>query len=200
MTIDCCDLACPEPVLRTKKALEELPDDSILEVLVNSASSVANVRRFAENQGYECRSQEKEDGKTLLTIIKGFACELPASESDETPEPFLNRTIFVKDDKVGEGELGLILMKGFLKTTLEFERLPKNIVFVNRGVFLTTDAQKHAEIIEILKQLQERGVNIYSCGLCMNHYGIAPEALAVGEIGNAYDTMDMLLHTEVVPL
>ncbi|ADV47075.1 sulfurtransferase-like selenium metabolism protein YedF [Nitratifractor salsuginis] len=197
MRIDCCDLACPEPVLRTKKALEELPENSILEVLVNSASSVANVRRFAENQGYECRSEAQEEGKTLMTIIKGFACEIAEAEEQA---PFLDRTLFIKDDKVGEGELGLILMKGFLKTTLEFERLPRNIVFVNRGVFLTTDEAKHGEIIGILRQLQERGVRIYSCGLCMNHYGIAPEALKVGEIGNAYDTMDMLLHTDTVTL
>ena len=200
MTIDCCDLACPEPVLRTKKALEELPEDSILEVLVNSASSVANVRRFAENQGYECRSEEREEGKTLLTIIKGFACEIAAPAPAEDREPFLNRTLFVKDDKVGEGELGGILMQGFLKAALEFDRLPKNIVFVNRGVFLTTDSQKHGEIIGILKELEKRGVKIYSCGLCMNHFGIAPESLSVGEIGNAYDTMDMLLHTDVTTL
>jgi len=198
MRIDCCDLACPEPVLRTKKALEELPQDSILEVLVNSLSSVANVRRFAENQGYECRAEEQEGGKTLLTIIKGFACEIANDEGAKAP--FLDRTLFIKDDKVGEGELGFILMKGFLKTTLEFDRLPRNIVFVNRGVFLTTDESTHGEIIEILRQLQDRGVAIYSCGLCMNHYGIAPESLKVGEIGNAYDTMDMLLHTETVTL
>jgi peroxiredoxin family protein len=90
-------------------------------------------------------------------------------------------------------------MKGFLKTTLEFKKLPKNIVFVNKGVFLTTK-DENKEIIEILKEFEKRGVKIYSCGLCMNHYNIAPEELKVGEIGNAYDTMDMLLHTEVVSL
>ncbi|WP_456456224.1 sulfurtransferase-like selenium metabolism protein YedF [Nitratifractor sp.] len=199
MTINCCDLACPEPVLRTKKALEELPEDSILEVRVNSASSVANVQRFARNQGYECRV-EVQGEQTLLTIIKGFACEIAAPAPAEERESFLNRTLFVKDDKVGEGELGGILMQGFLKAALEFDRLPKNIVFVNRGVFLTTDPQKHGEIIGILKELEKRGVKIYSCGLCMNHFGIAPESLAVGEIGNAYDTMDMLLHTDVTSL
>jgi peroxiredoxin family protein len=66
-------------------------------------------------------------------------------------------------------------------------------------VFLTTK-EENQEIIDILKEFEKRGVKIYSCGLCMNHYGIAPEELKVGEIGNAYDTMDMLLHTEVVSL
>jgi selenium metabolism protein YedF len=191
--IDCRNLACPEPVLRTKKALEEM-DEGILEVLVNSISSVQNVKRYATNQGLEAKVEDLGNGESVITIIKGYECAI-ASEDNE----FLEKTIFIKDDKVGEGELGKILMKGFLKTTLEFKKLPKNIVFVNKGVFLTTK-DENKEIIEILKEFEKRGVKIYSCGLCMNHYNIAPEELKVGEIGNAYDTMDMLLHTEVVSL
>ena len=198
MKLDCCNLACPEPVLRTKKALEEMPEDSVLEVIVNAASSVANVERFASNSGYECRREEGENGTTLITIVKGYACEISAEEKKK--ESFLNRTIFIKDDKVGEGELGSVLMKGFLKSTLEFDRLPKNIVLVNRGVYLTTDTNRYEEVIGYLRELESRGVKIYSCGLCLNHYGIDTEKVQVGEIGNAYDTMDMLLHTEVTPL
>ena len=191
--IDCRNLACPEPVLRTKKALEEM-DEGILEVVVNSISSVQNVKRYATNQGLEAKVEELGNGESVITIVKGYECAI-VSEDNE----FLEKTIFIKDDKVGEGELGKILMKGFLKTTLEFKKLPKNIVFVNKGVFLTTK-DENKEIIEILKEFEKRGVKIYSCGLCMNHYNIAPEELKVGEIGNAYDTMDMLLHTEVISL
>jgi selenium metabolism protein YedF len=191
--IDCRNLACPKPVLKTKKALEEM-DEGILEVLVNSISSVQNVKRYATNQGLEAKVEELGNGESVITIVKGYECVI-ASEDNE----FLEKTIFIKDDKVGDGELGKILMKGFLKTTLEFKKLPKNIVFVNKGVFLTTK-DENKEIIEILKEFEKRGVKIYSCGLCMNHYNIAPEELKVGEIGNAYDTMDMLLHTKVVNL
>jgi hypothetical protein len=34
----------------------------------------------------------------------------------------------------------------------------------------------------------------------MEHYKIDPSELIVGEIGNAYDTMDMLLHTQTITL
>jgi selenium metabolism protein YedF len=193
--IDCRNLACPQPVLETKKALEEI-DEGILEVLVNSVSSVQNVKRYAENQGFEPKVEELENGESLITIVKGYECTIVANEDGEK---FLNKSLFIKTDKVGNGELGTILMKGFLKTTLEFKKLPKNIIFVNEGVFLTTK-DENKEVIEILKEFESRGVKIYSCGLCMNHYNIAPEELKVGEIGNAYDTMDMLLHTEVVSL
>ena len=195
MKIDCCDLACPEPVLKTKKALEELEDDSILEVVTNSISSLENIKRFAKKNGYEKRTEGLEDGKTLITIIKGYECAIePSSE-----EKFLNKTVFVKTDKIGAGELGTILMKSFLKTILEFKELPKNIVFVNEGVFLTTK-EENLDLIENLKKLEEKGVNIYSCGLCLNFYNIDPSELKVGEIGNAYDSVDMLLNTDAVSL
>ena len=195
MKINCCDLACPQPVLDTKKALEELGDDSLLEVLVNSVSSVENVKRFASKQGYESRTQELKDGKTLITIIKGYECAVVPKEEKN----FLNKTVFVKTDKIGNGELGTILMKSFLKTMLEFKALPKNIVFVNEGVFLTTK-EENLDLIESLKELENRGVNIYSCGLCLNFYKISAEELKVGEIGNAYDSVDMLLNTDALTL
>jgi len=194
--IDCRNMACPQPVLETKKALEEM-DEGILEVLVNSVSSVQNVKRYAMNNGFEPKVEELDGGDTLITIVKGYECAIVAD--DENEEEFLNKSLFIKTDKVGNGELGSVLMKGFLKTTLEFKKLPKNIIFVNEGVFLTTK-DENKEVIEILKEFEKRGVKIYSCGLCMNHYNIPAEDLKVGEIGNAYDTMDMLLHTEVISL
>jgi len=195
MKIDCCDLACPEPVLKTKKALEELEDDSLLEVLVNSVSSVENVKRFASKSGYESRVEELEDGKTLVTIIKGYECTIAPKEEKN----FLNKTVFVKTDKMGNGELGTTLMKSFLKTMLEFKALPKNLVFVNEGVYLTTK-EENLDLIENLKELEKRGVKIYSCGLCLNFYNIPTDELKVGEIGNAYDSVDMLLNSDVVSL
>jgi len=195
MRIDCCDLACPEPVLRTKKALEELEDNSILEVMVNSVSSVENIKRFASKQGYESRVESSKDGKSIITIIKGYECAIMPNKE----EKFLNKTIFVKSDKIGAGELGKKLMKSFLNTISEFKALPKHIVFVNEGVFLTTKEENH-DLIESLQNLEERGVKIYSCGLCLNYYKISTNDLKVGEIGNAYDSVDMLLNSESVTL
>ena len=195
MKINCCDLACPQPVLETKKALEELSDDSILEVLVNSVSSIENVKRFATKQSYESRVEDLSDGKTLITIIKGYECMIPSSKE----KSFLNKTVFIKTDKIGNGELGTTLMKSFLKTMLEFKALPENLVFVNEGVFLTTK-DENLDLIESLKELENRGTNIYSCGLCLNFYNIPTQELKVGVIGNAYDSVDMLLNTDTVTL
>ena len=190
--IDCRNMDCPKPVLETKKELEQMKE-GVLEVLVNSISSIENVKRYAINNGFKVKV-EKNEQEAVITIVKGYECVV---DTNKNKEEFLDKTLFIKSDKVGSGELGSMLIKGFLKTALEFKKLPKNIIFVNEGIFLTT---KNEETIKILKEFEKRGVKIYSCGLCMNYFKIDPNELKVGEIGNAYDTMDMLLHTQVISL
>jgi len=191
MKIDCSGLACPEPVLRTKKALEELPNDSVLEVVVNSVASKENVLRFAQNGGFDARAEDVSEGKSLITIVKGFTCNVLA---DAKKDGFLDKTLFLKSDKVGEGELGAKLIVGFLKSTLELPKLPRRVVCVNQAVLLTT-ADENAPIMEVFKALEAKGVEIYSCGVCLEYYGVT-DKLKVGKIGNAYGTIEMLFGGE----
>ncbi len=193
MKIDCCGLACPEPVLQTKKALESMGEDAVLEVMVDSLASKENVLRFAKNAGYEARSEEREEGKSIIAIIKGFTCNV-ATEAKS--EQFLEKTLFLKSDSMGEGELGKMLTVGFLKSTLELPKLPKRIVCVNTAVYLTT-ADEGAPVMEILKAFEAKGVEIYSCGICLEFYGVAKK-LKVGLIGNAFGTVEMLFGGEGV--
>jgi selenium metabolism protein YedF len=196
MTLNCKNLDCPKPVLELKKALEALPDDGIIELALNSVSSVENCRRFALSQGCTEESEVLNDGTTMMKIVKGFGCDLTPEKPNDS---LLNRTIFIKTDRIGNGELGKKLMNGFLKTTLEFDALPQYIIFVNEGVLLTTQ-QENSGIIESLQSLCTRGVTVYTCGLCLGDFGIDPTSVQVGEIGNAYDTMRILLSTDVVSL
>ena len=196
MHLDCKNLDCPKPVLELKKALEALNDDGIIEVELNSVSSIENCKRFALSQGCTTTQEQRSNSVTVMKIIKGFGCDVMVETNQET---LLNRTIFVKTDRIGNGELGKKLMGGFLKTTLEFESLPRYIIFVNEGVLLTTQEENN-EIIESLQALAARGVTIYSCGLCLQALEINPASLKVGEIGNAYDTMRILLSTDEVSL
>jgi selenium metabolism protein YedF len=189
MKIDCRNLACPEPVLQTKKALDELPNDSVLEVLVNSVASKENVERYATNNGFTCKIEE-EGNESKLIIVKGFECSIA---SGEEKEEFLPKVLFLKSDKVGEGELGGKLIKGFLKSILELPKLPKQVVCVNTAVYLTTSDDE--DIIASFKALEEKGVEIYSCGVCLDFYQVS-DKLKVGMIGNAYGTMDMLFNSE----
>ena len=191
MKIDCSGLACPEPVLQTKKALESLPNDSILEVVVDNIAARENVVRFAQNGGFETRLESLEEGKTLISIIKGFACQIIATSNDDA---FLDKTLFLKSHTVGEGELGEKLIVGFLKSALELPKIPKRIICVNTAVYLTS-AEENSPVIEVLRALEAKGVEIYSCGVCLEFYGVM-DKLKVGKIGNAYGTLEMLFGGE----
>jgi selenium metabolism protein YedF len=191
MRIDCRGLACPEPVINTKKAIDLLPNDSILEVLVDAKSSVENVERFAKNSGYTVEIESEED-YTKITIVKGFACNIVSEEKEKVK--YLNKVLFLKDDKVGDNELGSMLIVGFLKSILELPKLPKAIICVNKAVLLTT-ADENSDIVKILKEIEKKGVEIFSCGVCLDFYKVS-DKLKVGMIGNAYGTVDTLLNSE----
>ncbi|MFY9073429.1 sulfurtransferase-like selenium metabolism protein YedF [Malaciobacter mytili] len=110
----------------------------------------------------------------------------------------LNKTVFLKADKIGEGDLGSILIKGFLNAMSEQENLPESILCVNSAVLLTT-ANEEDEVLQILKKLENKGVKIYSCGTCLDYYNKTDE-LKVGVAGNAMDTIATLLNTNTVTL
>ncbi len=67
-TLDCKNLECPQPVIKTKEAIESLPNGSFLEVELNSFSSIENVKRFSKNQGLHVEVKSKTKEATILSI------------------------------------------------------------------------------------------------------------------------------------
>lgn len=65
--VDARGLSCPQPVLMTKKALENNKSGEI-EVLVDNATAKENITRFASNAGYQvCVAEENEDYRLTLS-------------------------------------------------------------------------------------------------------------------------------------
>ncbi len=62
-SIDARGLACPEPVLLTKKALAN--NETELTVLVDNLTAVQNVTRFATNQRFNVTSTRSGEDYTL---------------------------------------------------------------------------------------------------------------------------------------
>ncbi|WP_321467855.1 sulfurtransferase-like selenium metabolism protein YedF [Halarcobacter sp.] len=106
------------------------------------------------------------------------------------------KTVFLKSNKIGDGELGSILINGFLKAMTEQENLPEKIICVNSAVLLTTSKDED-EVLNSLKELEQKGVKILSCGTCLDYYNVRDE-LKVGLPGNALDTVETLLNEDVV--
>jgi len=71
--IDVRGFSCPIPVVRTKKAIEENPNEPVT-VLVESSVSKENVSRLAQSKGYSIKVEEVEDGFRLLLSPPGADC------------------------------------------------------------------------------------------------------------------------------
>lgn len=63
--VDVRGFSCPIPVVKTRRAIEQNPNDSII-VLVESAVSKENVSRLARHKGCSVEVEETSDGYRLL--------------------------------------------------------------------------------------------------------------------------------------
>lgn len=100
------------------------------------------------------------------------------------PDARRNTVVVISSDKMGEGdeELGKILMKGFLYALAGGDELPAAMLFYNGGAAFTCE---ESPVLDDLKSLEAQGVEILTCGTCLNHYGLT-DKLKVGEVTNMY--------------
>ena len=99
--------------------------------------------------------------------------------------------VFITSDRLGTGDkrLGEMLMGGFLNTLCSANSRPAKLLFINDGVRLTTEG---SEVLETLELLAEVGVEIFSCGTCLEYYKLK-DKLKVGQVTNMYDIVNSLL-------
>ncbi len=177
MVIDARDQGCPKPVMMAEEALSKVTG-GIVEVIVDNEASADNLALFAKSNAF--LSHAVREGKDWrVKIVKGYACA-PALETQKAPETGQDLLLVVGTDTMGkEEELGKVLMKAYFETMKTYKQVPHTIFFLNAGVKLTTTNE---EIAEILKEIEALGVEIYSCGTCLKHYGLENE-LKVGHRG-----------------
>lgn len=177
--IDARGLECPRPVILIKKAMEEADEASIL---VDNEVARDNVQRFGHNAGCRVTIVENDNGTELF--LKKELEKITAEFAEEV-------VVLIKSSFFGQGDpkLGNILMKSFLVSLLESDKKVKALIFVNSGVELTT---RNLEAIEVLKSFDKKGTVIYSCGTCLDFYGLK-EDLKIGLITNMYSSVELLV-------
>lgn len=191
MIIDARGLACPQPVVLTKKALEKADD---LTVIVDNAAAKQNVSRLAESHGLGITVEEKGDG-IYLRLTR------PADESlgGKVPLLFEPTVLLVASDTLGRGddELGSALMRTFIHTLGESDIKPHKIIFMNSGAKLVT---RGSDVIDDLRALEKESVEILACGTCLGHFSLK-DAVEVGRISNMYEiTMALMKATKVISI
>ena len=182
---------CPIPVVKATKALAEIKEACTLEVHVDNPIAVQNLTRLANSKGLKAASEKISEN---LYIVK-MEVEAPVVADDNAecacaPDARGNLVVAVGTDTMGSGddELGRTLMKGFLYAVSQLETLPKTILFYNGGAKLTVEGSVS---VEDLKSMEAEGVEILTCGTCLNFYGIA-DKLAVGSVTNMYTIVEKL--------
>ena len=171
-------MSCPLPVLETKKCLEEKNVEEI-EVLLDNAASMENVKRFLTYRGFVTTTDNKGDAYYVRGALGGA--------HNATSMEFKKILVFVDGETMGKGddELGKVLMGAFLKTLKELEMLPWRVIFINSGVKLVS---KESQYIDVLKELEGAGVEIISCGTCLDFYGLK-EKIEVGRVSNMFEIL-----------
>lgn len=181
-TIDCKGLKCPQPVINTKKYFDAIEEGEAT-VIVDNEVSKNNVVKFAESNGFSSSVEEK-DNLYYIVVTKGSCSCKPMSFDTK------KLTIVISTDKMGLGDdkLGATLMKSYLYALSESDNLPSDLLFLNAGVKLTVEG---SDSLDSIKKLAEKGVNILSCGTCLDFYDLK-EKLAVGEITNMYTIVEKM--------
>ena len=188
MVLDCRGLACPQPVLRAKELLDSLVQGAV-EVLVDNEAAQSNLTRFGKSQGYAVES--RITGETShITITKGEPVKVAVAAPNDgrCALPGTGLGIVVPADTMGRGneELGRVLMRAYVKTIKSLSPLPARIFFYNTGVKITAI---ESDLIEPLRELVAQGVEVYSCGTCLDFFNLK-DTLLVGQVTNMFEIMD----------
>lgn len=197
-TVDARGKLCPVPLIMTKKALMEPDPANGFLVLIDNETSVKNVTRFLQDNGMKVHTELKD---AVFHLFVNKPERIPENVQVEeycqveTPVKS-NLVVAIQRNRLGDGaeELGSILMKAFVNTLPEISVSPKTVVFLNSGIYL---ALRDSQVIDSLKKLEERKVEILVCGTCLDYYG-QKQNLGVGKVSNMYDILERLTQASSV--
>lgn len=191
--------ACPIPVVKTKAAIAKLNGEGTVETLVDNETAVQNLTKMAHQKGYGVTSEKQNDScyRVSMTIQE-------REDNDNAPEKALSQPMVqeqntvgvISADHMGEGdnELGRTLLKGFIFALVTQEERPRTILFYNGGARLTCEG---SDSLEDLRTLAEQGVELLTCGTCLNFYGLT-DKLAVGGVTNMYEIVEKQMKATLV--
>ncbi len=188
-TLDCRGLACPQPVVETKKKLAMMPF-GVLTVLVDNYVAKENLIKLADSLHLEAMACE-EDGLFTVTVLK-------EEGAGNTEEESGNKVLLITADTFGRSneELGSLLTQSFFYALAESDKRITAVYLVNSGVKLACDG---SAVLDSLGKLEELGVSVYACGLCLDFFQLK-ENLRVGGVTNMYAIVEALVKWQAVIL
>ena len=176
--------ACPLPVVKAKNAIKELNGAGQVEVLVDNEIAVQNLTKMAQQKGYASSAEKRAAQEYRVVLTVGDAAAETPAPAVCAPDTRTDTVVAIGSNQMGVGaeELGKTLLKVFVFALTQQDQLPRTVLFYNGGASLTCEG---SPMLEDLKTLEAEGVEILTCGTCLNYYGLT-EKLAVGGVTNMY--------------
>ena len=181
---------CPVPVVKATKALKEFKEAGTLEVQVDNEIAIQNLTRLANSKNLKHSSEKLGEELSKITMQVEGPVEMSEADINCAVDNRGDFIVAIDTDIMGRGadDLGKTLMKGFIFAVSQLETLPKTMLFYNGGAKLTTEGSVS---VEDLKNMEAQGVEILTCGTCLNFYGLT-DKLAVGGVTNMYTIVEKL--------
>jgi len=166
--VDARGLACPEPVIQTRKAMQQA--DQVV-TLVDNESSLTNVSRMAEKAGWQVNAI-REDTGYRIELARGTAVpraeSLPVGRTEAISGPLV---LVVSAEAMGRGEpeLGALLIRSFFHTLGE-------VPWTARPLRFAMESRSEAEWPGTgVSHRQGNGPSPLRCGDCHTPQGIWPQ-------------------------
>ena len=190
--------ACPIPVVKTMNAMKTLTGGGVIETTVDNETAVQNLTRFANSKNCAVSSVQlgKHEYKVTITVGEGEAAAPAEQAAPAAAGHKKNTVVAIASSAMGTGDdkLGTALMKGFIYALSQQEELPSTILFYNGGASLSCEG---SPALEDLKEMAEQGVEILTCGTCLDFYGIK-DTLAVGDVTNMYSIVEKMTGADLL--
>lgn len=206
--IDLRGLTCPEPVLRTKKLIDD-ESVSAIEALVDSEVNVQNLSRLAQSQKRTVSAARSVDQTHFIISITrpGVKTEIPtptqvghSHKTPNSPGRGGGLVVFIAKDTFGHGsgaddhDFSNNLLNVFLQTLEQAGHKPTAILMANSGVKLMDPSGPHAKV---LNDFQTHGTKVLACGLCLDYYKLK-DKVAVEQITNMFAICEYLIAADQV--
>ena len=198
--IDVRGKACPQPVIETRRALEDA-HVMTLRVVLDSEASAENVARTARNLGCDVSLEDLGTGEIHIVINRGAGGVSGTQDAGDMGARDLcggssNVTVFVASDVLGRGDddLGRALMIAFIKTIKDVVPRPRALIFINSGAKLTVEG---SNLIGTIRELEDSGVKVLVCGTCLDYYGVI-DKLKVGSVSNMVEILSTMVTSDRV--
>ena len=166
--------------------------------MVDNEIAVQNVTKMAQSTGATVTQEKLGENEYKVTIqaLAGEGAQTAPAGAVCDCAPTGDTVVVISSDKMGNGndDLGKVLIKGCIFAITQLEELPKKMIFYNGGATITCEG---SDSLEDLKNLAAQGVEILTCGTCLNYYNLT-DKLAVGEVTNMYSIVEKLTQADLV--